>query len=118
MERPTGAGTFAPRHTGRHDTLICATAVGDGIQPDSLTHEFLKAVANAGLSRVRFHNLRQSHATHMLSSGVHVKVASERLGHSKVGITLDLYSHVIPGMQEDAAKVDAEFMKAARKKET
>jgi integrase len=39
----------------------------------------------------------------MLSNGVHPKVASERLGHSNVGITLDLYSHVIPGMQEDAA---------------
>jgi hypothetical protein len=39
----------------------------------------------------------------MLASGVHPKVASERLGHSKVGITLDLYSHVMPGMQEDAA---------------
>jgi integrase len=39
----------------------------------------------------------------MLSSGVHPKIASERLGHSKVGITMDLYSHVMPGMQEDAA---------------
>jgi len=39
----------------------------------------------------------------MLSAGVHPKIASERLGHSKVGITMDLYSHVLPGMQEDAA---------------
>jgi len=45
----------------------------------------------------------------MLASGVHVKIASERLGHSKIGITLDLYSHVLPGMQEDVAKVDAAF---------
>ena len=42
-------------------------------------------------------------ATHMLAAGVHPKVASERLGHSKVGITLDLYSHVLPGMQAEAA---------------
>ena len=50
-------------------------------------------------------------STHMLSSGVHPEVASERLGHSKVGITLDLYSHVLPGMQEDAvAKVDAALL--------
>ena len=47
--------------------------------------------------------MRHAHATHLLLSGVHPKVASERLGHSKVGITLDLYSHVLPGMQEDAA---------------
>ena len=47
-------------------------------------------------------------ATHLLASGIHPKVASERLGHSKIGITLDLYSHVLPGMQEDAAeRVDA-----------
>ena len=44
----------------------------------------------------------------MLASGVHPKIASERLGHSKIAVTLDLYSHVLPGMQEDAvAKVDA-----------
>jgi integrase len=60
-----------------------------------------------GLPRVRFHDLRHAHATHLLASGVHPKVASERLGHSKVGITMDLYSHVMPGMQADAAaKVD------------
>ena len=51
----------------------------------------------------------------MLKSGIHPKVASERLGHSKVGTTLDLYSHVLPGMQEDAAaKMDA-ALKAAQK---
>jgi hypothetical protein len=51
----------------------------------------------------------------LLASGVHPKVASERLGDSKVGITLDLYSHIMPGMQEDAvAKVDA-ALRAARK---
>ena len=60
-------------------------------------------IAKTTLPRIRFHDLRHAHATHLLSSGIHPKVASERLGHSKVGITLDLYSHVIPGMQEDAA---------------
>src|SRR5262249_51316130 len=53
-------------------------------------------------------DLRHSHATHMLASGVHPKIAQERLGHSSVGITLDLYSHVLPGMQAEAvSKVDA-----------
>ena len=52
--------------------------------------------------------MRHSHATHMLVANVHPKIVSERLGHSKVGITLDLYSHVLPGMQEGAAsQVDA-----------
>jgi integrase len=98
------------------NTLICTTAAGNGIQPNSLTHEFQKGIAGTALPRIRFHDLRHSHATHMLASGVHVKVASERLGHSKIGITLDLYSHVLPGMQEDAvAKVDAAFQAAQRK---
>jgi integrase len=52
----------------------------------------------------------------MLSSGIHPKVASERLGHSKVGITLDLYSHVLPGMQEDAAAKMDLALKAAQKR--
>jgi integrase len=52
-----------------------------------------------------------------LTSGVHPKVAQERLGHSSVGITLDLYSHVLPGMQEDAAaKVDAAIRAAIDEK--
>ena len=60
------------------------------------------------LPRIRFHDLWRSHATQLLASGVRREVAQERLGHSSVGITLDLYSHVLPGMQEDAAaKVDA-----------
>ena len=59
------------------------------------------------LPRVRFHDLRHSHATQLLSSGVHPKIASERLGHASVGITLDLYSHVTDTMQgEAAAKLD------------
>ena len=97
------------------DMLVCTTALGGGIQPDSLTHEFQKAIRATTLPRIRFHDLRHAHATHMLASGVHPKVASERLGHSKVGITLDLYSHVLPGMQEDAvARVDAAFRDAKK----
>jgi integrase len=71
------------------------------------------------LPQLRFHDLRHAHATHMLASGVHPKVASERLGHSKIGITLDLYSHVLPNMQEDAvAKVDVALQAALNKRET
>ena|SRR5260370_35019416 len=55
------------------------------------------------LRTTRFHDLRHAHATHLLASGTHPKVASERLGLSEIGITLDLYSHVMPGMQEAAA---------------
>jgi integrase len=89
------------------------------IQPNTLTHDWDRKIANTSLPRLRFHDLRHAHATHMLSSGVHPKVASERLGHSKIGITLDLYSHVLPNMQVDAAAiVDGAVRAALNKRET
>jgi integrase len=96
------------------DMFVVAQEDGRPLQPNSLTHEFVRLLArHHTLPRVRFHDLRHSHATHLLASGVHPKVAQERLGHSNVGITLDLYSHVLPGMQEDAAaKVDASIRAA------
>lgn len=86
-----------------NDTMIVCQADGSALQPRSLSHEWMRLISTTPLPRIRFHDLRHAHATHLLASGVHPKVASERLGHSKVGITLDLYSHVLPGMQEDAA---------------
>ena len=81
-------------------------ADGSPLRPHSLGQEWVRFLArNGALPRIRFHDLRHAHATHLLSSGVHPKVASERLGHSKVGITLDLYSHVLPNMQADAAAI-------------
>jgi integrase len=93
------------------DTFVVAQADGSPLQPRTITHQWhLLLASNKTLPRIRFHDLRHAHATHMLSSGVHPKIASERLGHSKVGITMDLYSHVMPGMQEDAAaRVDRDL---------
>jgi integrase len=96
------------------DDFVAALADGSLMQPTFITHEWVDLISATSLPRVRFHDLRHAHATHMLSLGIHPKVASERLGHSRVGTTLDLYSHVLPGMQEDAAaKLDA-ALKAAR----
>ncbi len=87
-------------------TFVCTREDGEPLQPNTLTIGWEREIVRTGLPRIRFHDLRHAHATHLLASGVHPKIASERLGHSKVGITLDLYSHVMPGMQEDAvAKV-------------
>ena len=85
------------------------------MQPRSLTHEFARLVRRVkdDLPRVRFHDLRHSHATQLLAAGAHPKIAQERLGHSTVGITLDLYSHVTENMQADAAdRLDAAFRSA------
>jgi len=96
--------------------FVAALEDGSPMQPTLITHEWVRIISGTALPRIRFHDLRHAHATHMLSSGIHPKVASERLGHSKVGITLDLYSHVMPGMQEDAAaKLDAALKAAQRR---
>ena len=96
------------------ETLVCARADGEPHQPRSLTHEFTYLVARiSDLPRVRFHDLRHSHATQLLLAGVHPKVAQERLGHSTISTTLDLYSHVSATIQEDAAaQLDSAFRRA------
>ncbi|MGF6433584.1 tyrosine-type recombinase/integrase [Bradyrhizobium elkanii] len=96
------------------DALVIAHADGSIVQPIYVSQQWARLIAKTSLARLRFHDLRHAHATHLLANGVHPKVASERLGHSKVGITLDLYSHVIPGMQEDAAATVDAALKAAQ----
>ena len=96
------------------DDFVVAQADGSPLRPHSLGQEWVRFLAGSTtLPRVRFHDLRHAHATHLLVSGVHPKVASERLGHSKVGITLDLYSHVLPNMQTDAVALVDDALKAA-----
>jgi integrase len=97
-------------------TFVCAREDGMPLQPRTLSQNWRRLALAGPLPRVRFHDLRHAHATHLLASGVHPKVASERLGHSKVGITLDLYSHVLPGMQADAAARVDEALRAALNK--
>jgi integrase len=99
------------------EDFVVAQADGSPLQPHSLGQEWVRFLErNTSLPRIRLHDLRHAHATHLLASGVHPKVASERLGHSKVGITLDLYSHVLPNMQTDAAALVDEALQAAVQK--
>ena len=56
----------------------------------------------ADLPDIRFHDLRHSAATLLLSLGVHPKVVQELLGHTQISMTMDIYSHVLPGLQQDA----------------
>jgi integrase len=86
------------------ETLVCARADGEPLQPQSLTHQFTRLVSRIkNFPRVRFHDLRHSHATQLLLAGVHPKVAQERVGHASITTTIDLYSHVTDTMQSDAA---------------
>lgn len=64
------------------------------------------------------HKLRHSHASHMLASNVHPKIVQERLGHSSIAITMDIYSHLMPNMQEGAAATVDGVLRAAINKRT
>ena len=92
--------------------LVCPAEDGKPWHPGTLTSRFRELARREGI-RITFHGLRHSHATLLLRQGVHPKVVSERLGHSTIGLTLDTYSHVLPGMQEEAAaKVDSALRRA------
>jgi integrase len=99
------------------ETLVYGRTDGEPLQPRSLTHEFTRLIKRrSNLPRVRFHDLRHSHATQLVLDGVHPKIAQERLGHSTITTTLDLYSHVTDTMQTDAAeRLDASLGSAVRK---
>jgi integrase len=78
--------------------------------PDTITHAWLKLARRTGLSGIRLHDARHTHASLLLKQGVHPKVVQERLGHSSIVVTLDTYSHVAPGIQEAAAKGFDDFI--------
>jgi integrase len=71
------------------------------LDPDYVYKSFKKACTRLGFPEFRFHDLRHTHATMLLKQGVHPKIVSERLGHARVNITLDTYSHVLPELQRD-----------------
>ena len=88
----------------RDDDFVFSCTDGSPLDPNTVTRTFSKITKKAGLPHVRLHDLRHAHATLMLKAGVHPKIVSERLGHANIGITLDTYSHVLPGLQEAAAE--------------
>ncbi len=85
------------------DDFVFIRSDGSPINPSAVTLAFRRIIKRAGLRGIRIHDLRHTHASLMLTAGVHPKVVSERLGHANIGITLDIYSHVLPGLQEGAA---------------
>ena len=74
-----------------------------GSIPTRLATPSADIIKKSGLPHLRLHDLRHTHATMMMELGVNPKIVSERLGHASVVITLDTYSHVSPGLQEEAA---------------
>jgi integrase len=88
----------------KHGKFVFCLADGSRLNPNHVTRKFKQVATALGFGDLRLHDLRHIHATLMLSQGVNLKVTSERLGHSTIAITADLYSHVLPTIQEEAAR--------------
>jgi len=97
---------------------VFSTPSGRYIHPNTLYAHFKVLLKKAGLPDIRFHDLRHSVATLLLSRGIHPKVVQEILGHSQISMTMDIYSHVMPTMHQDAMdKLNQAFMGDSSKKE-
>ncbi|MGB8345096.1 MAG: tyrosine-type recombinase/integrase [Ktedonobacteraceae bacterium] len=98
--------------------LVFCNTHGDYLHPDYLMLRFHRLFDELGLPRIRFHDLRHSAATILLSIGIHPKVVQELLGHSQIGMTLDIYSHVLPSLQKEAmGKLDELFRRDKQDKD-
>jgi integrase len=83
---------------------------GRPLHPENIANWFEQHTRAAGLPRIRLHDVRHSYATAPLKTGISAKVISERLGHATVQITLDTYSHVLPGLDAQAAETVARLI--------
>ena len=85
---------------------------GDGspLDPEKVTKEFARTAKEAGFSGIRLHDLRHTHASLMLKAGASPKSISERLGHASISITMDVYAHLLPGIQEEAAQTFSKLL--------
>jgi len=92
------------------DDRVFTNEIGDPLRPGSVGQAFRRLVESSGSPKIRFHDLRHTHASHLLAAGVNAKVVSERLGHSSVSFTLDTYGHVMPGQQSEAAEAAAALL--------
>lgn len=85
--------------------LVCPDDMGRILNPTVFTQQISKLMRDCGIDGATFHSLRHTHATMLMGMGFNPKVVQERLGHSTIGMTMDTYSHVSSGMQDDVARV-------------
>ncbi|WP_373896173.1 tyrosine-type recombinase/integrase [Virgibacillus sp. CBA3643] len=96
------------------NNLVIAAAGGNFLLPSNLGRAFRRCMKQTEVEKIRFHDLRHTHASMLFSLKAHPKIVQERLGHSSITVTLDTYSHMLPNMQEAVA----ESLEDAFKKET
>jgi integrase len=95
------------------DGWVFTDATGQPIHPHAISQAFERIARRAGVPVIRLHDIRHTHATLLVQSGVPVKVVSERLGHATAGFTIETYQHVMPGMQADATAVSETLLRPA-----
>jgi len=100
---PTARKTLGDRYVNL-DLVFCQPSGKPLHAHNIVKRDFRKILKRAKLPPIRFHDLRHCHATLLLLRGMHPKIVQERLGHAAVGITLDTYSHVLPGLQQQAVQ--------------
>jgi integrase len=83
--------------------LVFTWLAGSPIHPLRFSRWFEQHACRAGVPKIRLHDLRHSYASATLAAGVPAKVISERLGHATIAVTMDIYSHVLPGLDREAA---------------
>jgi integrase len=88
----------------QNNDLVVCTHFGGPTTQRAIQKMWTSSLKKTGAPKITFHDLRHTHASLLIKQGVHIKVISERLGHSSVSITMDTYGHLMPNMQEDAAK--------------
>ena len=90
--------------------LVFVTSTGNPFSPRNLVRHFKQVIQESGLPEIRFHDLRHTCATLLLTQNVHPKAVQEILGHSQISLTMDTYSHILPIVHEEATeKMDQLF---------
>lgn len=97
--------------TKSKDKLVIHSTNGNPVDSSTLRVLFKRICDENKIRKIRFHDLRHTCASLLLQAGVHPKVVQEMLGHSSIKITLDTYSHLLPNMQNDAAKTLEQMLK-------
>jgi len=114
QRRAQGELQVAAASTWLENDLVFSGPIGGPIPPGSVTRRFGALLGAAGLGRLRFHDLRHAAATVMLAQGVELRVISETLGHSSLGMTADVYAGVVPALGRAAAARMDEALGGAR----
>lgn len=88
----------------RDQNLVFTTRIGTPLDTSNILHNFHRVLKSAGMQKMRFYDLRHTHASLLIAAGVHPKKIAERLGHASIKLTMDLYGHLFEGSDQESAE--------------